>query len=329
MTDMIEERRVAPRKMPSPVALAVREGLSKTPKTLPPWLFYDDAGSALFEKITELPEYYPTRTERAIFAERGRELMRLGMSNADTTIVELGAGTSTKTQVLLEHTVELFGAARYVPLDVSRAPLEEAKLRLRRDLPQVHVEPAVVANEDVTRVLSGIPARKLVLFIGSSLGNYERPDAEALLRSIRAGMGPGDRLLLGVDFRKSKDVLIPAYDDSAGVTAAFNLNVLRRINRDLGGRFVLPRFQHVAVWNEAESRIEMHLESTVDQDVAISGLDMTIHLGAGERIHTESSIKYDERRINALFAAAGLRRTHLETDERAWFGVFLAAPSLR
>lgn len=305
------------------VALSVREGLSRTPKRLPPWLLYDSAGSELFERITQLPEYYPTRTERAILEAHGDALLGQALPGAEGTLVELGAGTATKTQVLLRQRVARHGFARYVPLDVSPTALDMARARLGRELPDVEVLPRTATNEAVAPVLRSIPGRKLVLFIGSSIGNYEGGEALALLRSIRQGLQRGDGLLLGTDFKKDPQVLVPAYADAEGVTAAFNLNVLERINRELGGRFVSERFEHIAVWNESASRIEMHLESKIDQCVAIEQLGLRLQFLRGERIHTESSVKYDEAGLDALLVPARFLRERTVTDRKRWFGVSL------
>lgn len=298
---------------------AVARGLAATPKTLPPWLFYDARGAALFEEITRLPEYYLTRAEREIFERHGAALMRAAGA-AGATVVELGAGTAAKTELLLR----VAGAARYVPVDVAPSALEAAAARLAGIVP---VTPWTLTHEQAMPRLAALPGRKVVLFIGSSIGNHEGAEAIALLAGVRAALGDGDAFVLGTDLRKDPAVLVRAYDDAAGVTAAFNRNVLVRINRELGGRFDVERFRHVALWNEERSRIEMHLESQGAQSVAIDALGATFRFADGERIHTESSVKYDLPMVDALLAAAGFRRERTFLDEDRRFAVHVAVTS--
>jgi len=215
---------------------AVRAGLGSAPKSLPPWLFYDGEGSRLFELITQLPEYYLTRAEREIFTLSADEIIAVAAGDhPNLHIVELGAGTATKSQILLRAAVRRQGRCLYVPVDVSRTALESAVTRLRREEPGVEVRPLAAQFTDATLRLRHIPPRRLVLFIGSSIGNFEEPDAVELLASVRRSLVPGDALLLGADRKKSPARLLPAYDDGQGVTSAFNKNVFGRINRELGG----------------------------------------------------------------------------------------------
>ena len=313
--------------MSAAIAADVRRGLAAAPKSLPPYLFYDDEGSALYERITELPEYYLTRAEREIFETHASEIVALAAdrNGRPLRVVELGAGSAAKTQVLLRAVVERQGRCSYVPIDISAAAIEQGRLRLRSVLPEVQVAPLVMTHEQALGALrlDAVPS-SLVLFIGSSIGNFEDDEASAILRGLADALGEGTPLLLGTDLRKSPDLLVRAYDDAAGVTAAFNKNLLRRINRELGGHFELERFRHVALWNAAASRIEMHLESTVMQEVAIDGLDHCARFEAGETIHTESSIKYDLPRVEALLGAGGfaLQRTFHDAERR--FAVHLA-----
>ncbi len=311
------------------IGAAVRDGLSSPEKKLPAFLLYDERGSALFEKITELPEYYLTRAERAIFdtdaaqiAARARALVTRPLQ-----VLELGAGTATKSQILLHALAERQGPTLYVPADLSYDPLVEASQRLSREEPLLTVRPLLARHEEALSAASELPGSLFVWFLGSSIGNYDDLQATALLQDVRAALGESGLLLLGADLKKSADVLLPAYDDAQGVTAAFNKNLLARINRELGGHFDLESFRHVAVWNEARSRMEMHLESTRAQEVAIDGLDMRVSFAAGERIHTESSHKYDRERLEALFAGAGLARVQTFMDPKERFAVHLARPS--
>jgi L-histidine Nalpha-methyltransferase len=305
---------------------AVASGLGRKHKSLPPWLFYDRVGSELFERITELPEYYLTRAEREIFRTHADDIVATAAAgtSAPLHVIELGAGTATKSQILLRAVVRRQNRCLYVPVDVSASALDVAAERLEREEPQVEVRPLAVHHGEATERLRTIPARRLVLFIGSSIGNFDDADAIELLEAVRRGLSRGDCLLLGADRKKDPARLIAAYDDGAGVTAAFNKNVLARINRELGGEFQVDRFRHVAIWNEERSRIEMHLESMADQTVGIEALEMEVRFAAGERIFTESSNKYDTARIDALLGRAGFRRERTFSDAEGLFGVHVA-----
>lgn len=315
----IEDRRKA-------MAEDVRRGLSSTPKSLPAYLFYDDEGSRLYEQITELDEYYPTRTERAILAQHAADIVRRVRLDASEPlrIVELGAGTATKTTLLLEAVVAEQGECVFVPIDVSRAALDEAAERLARELPAVDVQPFVGQHEASFETIRALGPRRLVLFIGSSIGNFDDTAALALLGGVRESLKPGGALLLGTDLRKDPARLVAAYDDASGVTAAFNRNILRHINRELAAGFEPERFRHVAVWNDDASRVEMHLESREAHEVHIGAIDLVVRFGEGERIHTESSVKYDLPRVDALLGAAGFTRETTYTDDEQLFAVHLA-----
>jgi dimethylhistidine N-methyltransferase len=306
------------------LAAVVAAGLRASPKRLPPWLFYDAEGSALFERITELPEYYPTRAEREIFVRHGAAIVAAALRDRDATFVELGAGTATKTQLLVSAAADQRGHVRFVPIDVSPTALAIAHARIAAEDPRIAVEPWVAPHGEALPRLAALAGPKVVLFVGSSIGNYEGNEAIGLLAGVRAALRPGDALVLGTDLRKDPAVLVRAYDDAAGVTAAFDKNLLARINRELGGRFDLARFRHVALWNEACSRIEMHLESVGDQVVAIERLGLAVPFRSGERIHTESSVKYDDAMVDALLAAAGFRRARTWTDAAARFAEHVA-----
>jgi L-histidine N-alpha-methyltransferase len=313
----------------SAIAQDVRRGLGSSPKWLPAYLFYDEAGSRLYERITELPEYYLTRAERAIFELYARSIVSrvtAGRTPGERPlgVVELGAGSASKTAVLLRAVLERQERCRYVPIDVSRAAIELAEGRLHAELPRVDVRHLVMTHEEALGVLPGVESPNLVLFIGSSVGNFEDPEAASLLRRLRGALGAETSLLLGTDLRKSPDILLPAYDDAAGVTAAFNKNVLVRINRELGGRFDLNLFRHVARWNDAASRVEMHLESTVAQTVAIDRLELRVRFDAGETIHTESSVKYDLPRVERLLTWGGFALETTFYDDARRFAVHLA-----
>jgi dimethylhistidine N-methyltransferase len=302
----------------------VRRGLSARPKTLPPYLFYDDAGSWLYERITELPEYYLTRAERGILLSYARELVqRVQRDFESLTVIELGAGSASKTEILLRAILEQGARCTYIPIDVSRSALAAATQRLGQALPSVEIHAKPATYERALRALGEVSAPRLVLFLGSSVGNMADDEASALLRHVRGAL-PGEVwLLLGTDLRKTPEVLRAAYDDAAGVTAAFNKNLLVRINRELGGHFDLDGFRHVARWNARESRVEMHLESTRSHEVAVDAIGLRIRFEVGETIHTESCAKYDLPRVERLLAAGGFARAATYSDHELGFAVHL------
>jgi dimethylhistidine N-methyltransferase len=312
ITPHIEER----------VASAVRGGLGGQPKRLPPWLFYDETGSRLFEEITERPEYYLTRTEREIFAERAAAIIHEAAQGKRLRIVELGAGSADKTRLLLTAAAARQGRVVYEPLDVSASALEAAQKRIEQEICGVTVLPQVM---DYTHglELARTSERHLVLYIGSSIGNFDPWQADELLAMIHAGLKPGDVLLLGTDLVKDEAPLLAAYDDVAGVTAAFNLNVLARLNYELNGDFDLEAFEHRAVWNATESRIEMHLVSRTDQKVRLGALDLQVSFREGETIHTENSYKYRPGQVEGMLRRAGFEPAGRWTDPQGWFGVCL------
>jgi L-histidine Nalpha-methyltransferase len=310
----------------TPIAVEVFTGLTGEPKALSPWLFYDEAGSRLFEEITELPEYYVTRTERQILAEHADEIISAAAGGRDLSMIELGAGTATKTGLLLNAVVRLQGSVTYYPIDVSQTALDEARSRLEAELPEVTVEPIVADYTEGIRQNSTFHGgRRLVLYIGSSIGNFSPEDAVEVLRGVRAQLSPGDCLLLGTDMVKDAQMLHVAYDDAAGVTARFNMNVLTRINREFEGNFDLRLFRHQARWNAQESRVEMHLESLLPQKVAIRALDLEVRFLSGETIHTENSYKFTDESVLELLTRAGFRLRQQWSDADKWFTVYLAA----
>jgi L-histidine N-alpha-methyltransferase len=310
----------------TPIAVEVFTGLTGEPKTLSPWLFYDEAGSRLFEEITELPEYYVTRTERRILAEHADEIISAAAGGRDLSMIELGAGTATKTGLLLNAAVRLQGGVTYYPIDVSQTALDEARSRLEAELPEVTVEPIVADyTEGMRQNRTFRSGRRLVLYIGSSIGNFSPEDAVEVLRGVRSQLSPGDCLLLGTDMVKDAQTLHAAYDDAAGVTARFNMNVLTRINRELEGNFDLRLFRHQARWNARESRVEMHLESLLPQKVAIRALDLEVRFLPDETIHTENSYKFTDESVLELLTRAGFRLRQQWSDAGKWFTVYLAA----
>jgi L-histidine N-alpha-methyltransferase len=300
-------------------------GLSAAPKTLSPWLFYDERGSRLFDAITELPEYYLTRTERGIFAEYASDIREMLGPNA--TIAELGAGSAGKTGILLREFAEAQEDVLYQPIDISPTALEDAADAIAVEISGVRVEPQV-ANYITERYRIARPdgARVLALYIGSSIGNFAPEDAAGILRNLRAHLEEDDVLLLGVDLAPGKqkpvETLVAAYDDAAGVTAEFNRNVLVRLNRELGADFSVDCFAHRARWNAAASRMEMHLESLVAQTVTIEGKAFAFR--AGETIHTENSYKFTEASLHELLGASGFRLEQELHDAQDRFAVVLA-----
>lgn len=298
-------------------------GLSQLHKTLPCRYLYDARGSELFEEITQLPEYYLTRTETAILEANSTDIVD-GMPD-DGVLVEFGSGSSTKTEILLQKLPKL---AAYAPVDVSQSALRGAELRLKSRFPHLEVNP--ILDDFSQFAIPPILARraKTGFFPGSTIGNFKPSEAVRLLRHFRAVLSPGGRLIVGVDLKKDPEFIIRAYDDSAGITAAFNLNLLARINRELGGSFDPAAFKHKAVYNAGAGRIEMHLESTRDQEVRLLGHRFTF--GAGERIHTENAYKYSIPEFQQLARSAGWLPRRVWTDSGRLFSIHeLIAPDRR
>ena len=350
------------------VADAARLGLTSTPKSLPPWLFYDAPGSRLFEQITTLPEYYLTRTERTLFTIHADEIfselqtvtsspapvilsegaqapkskdLRLS-SEHHLTIAELGAGTASKTGILLRALTRRQPHVLYQPIDISPTALDEASESIESNIPGITVRPQV-ANyiTDTVRIERPPHARVLALYIGSSIGNFSPAEARQILTRLRSELAPGDALLLGADLAptpaddpaanghgKSVATLLAAYNDAAGVTAAFNRNILARLNRDLGADFRPRQFDHSALWNPVHSRIEIYLRSRAPQQVTIpansAGGRLSLHFAEGETIHTENSYKFTPAAISALLADSAFTPTRTFTDANNLFAVTLA-----
>lgn len=320
------------------VAEAAYSGLTAAPKMLSPWMFYDEAGSALFEEITRLPEYYLTRTERALLARYADEILDIcgactgGQLESPLQVIELGAGTATKTGILLKSLTERQLEVRYQPIDISPTALDEAAASLTA-LCGVAVEPCVANYVTDSVSLDRSPDdRVLALYIGSSIGNFSPSEARGILQNLRDNLQRGDMLLLGTDLApstsKSVDVLLAAYNDAAGVTAAFNRNILRRLNRDLGANFQVERFRHYALWNQGQSRIEMHLQSACAQRVRLPQTEVTpaatFQFLPGETIHTENSYKFTGDSIATLLADCGFSRLKTFVDDEGLFAVTLA-----
>lgn len=305
----------APRTDTQRLALEVVRGLTSNPKTLPPKLFYDAMGAELFERICELPEYYLTRAELEILRARSGEIAKLAGPRA--ALIEYGSGAGVKIRLLLDA---LESPAAYVPIDISHEQLARVAGELAAEYPNVAVRPL---NADYTAPLT-LPvlpegSRRLAFFPGSTIGNFHPMEASIFLRRVRRAVGRNGALVLGVDRRKRAGILDAAYDDAAGVTAAFNLNMLSRVNRELGADFDLDRFAHRAYFNSKASRVEMHLVSLADQIVHVAG--EPIRFASGESIWTESSYKYDRARLRELTESAGFRLDRLWTDSKQQFWV--------
>lgn len=303
------------------MANEVAEGLARRQKELPAKYFYDERGSDLFERITKLPEYYLTRAERALLEEHAREIVALFRPR---TLVELGAGSAAKTRILLDAMRDAGCLEEYVPIDVSAEFLHETSRQLRREYPGLRVVPAVADISDSLGVPERLPRPALFAFLGSTIGNFDAPAARSLLGRVRQSMRPFDRLLLGTDLRKSRRVIEAAYNDSRGVTATFNRNMLRVVNRELGANFDVGGFMHRAFYSVERHRIEMHLVSTREQVVHIP-LVGEVHLAEGESIRTEISCKYDRPSVRRLLRAASLRLERWIADDGR-FALSVASP---
>ncbi|MDJ0389926.1 L-histidine N(alpha)-methyltransferase [Roseomonas sp. E05] len=310
-------RAAAPRHFDPAIAEVALKGLRAPRKTLPAHLLYDEAGCRLFEAITRLPEYYVTRTELALLRQLGPELReRIGPGAA---VVEYGAGAPAKAALLL---AALDRPAAYVPFDIAEGAVTATAEALRQRFPGLALHPLVGDFMDGI-ALPELPRPLLGFFPGSTIGNLDPEAAVRFLRKVRAALGEEARFLVGVDLPKSPEVLVPAYDDAAGVTAAFNLNLLHRLNREAGAAFDAARFTHRAVWNATDSRIEMHLQSRQPHSVAVAGVP--IHFEAGETIHTENSYKRSPDAFLALAAQAGWRGEALWLDPEGLFSLHLLA----
>ena len=304
----------------------VRRGLIARPRSLSPWMFYDAEGSRLFERITTLPEYYPTRIERGILSRHADAIIAAAHSDRSLPLrlVELGAGTASKTCILLEAALRLSDDVAYVPVDVCSNALELACQNVACALPEVRIQPIVRNYVTHPLQLEPFDGTTLALYIGTSIGNFSREEARLILRKLGIQLQTGDALLLGTDMVKDEPTLLAAYDDSDGITAAFNLNILHRLNRELWANFDAARFRHRVLWNSIESRIEMHLESTQEQDVSIEHADLDLHFMPRETIHTENSYKFTDLGIRRLLKEVGFEIRGAWKDSRGWYALTLA-----
>ena len=308
----------------SPLAAAgadVRHGLSQTPKTLPPQYFYDAQGSELFEQICQLPEYYLTRTEASILQESAAAIAQ---HTAPCELIELGSGSSTKTRLLLDAYQHQKAPLCYRPIDVSASILETSTQQLLLDYPTLKVHGLVGTYElGLQHLTTAYLPRRLLLFLGSTLGNLAPAECNAFFELIRGALRPGDFFLLGVDLHKDVAQLEAAYNDRQGITAAFNLNILRHLNQRFDGNFDLTQFEHVAFYNQTQRQIEMHLRSVQAQTVRLAKLDYTVEFQAGETIRSEISRKFDLTELQQQLQAKQFRPVQTWTDPNQWFGVML------
>ncbi|GAA1591412.1 L-histidine N(alpha)-methyltransferase [Actinoplanes couchii] len=298
----------------------VRAGFTADPRRTSPKYFYDARGSDLFEEITRLPEYYPTRTERSILDQRAAEIARITEAK---TLIEIGSGSSEKTRLLLDALLGHGTLGSFVPLDVSASALSAAVESLTAAYPGLSVRGVV---GDMTRHLRHLPDgdNRLIAFLGGTLGNLVPGERAGFLGALRSVLHEGEWLLIGADLVKDPAVLVPAYDDAAGVTAEFNRNVLHVINRELGADFDPSAFQHVARWDPEHEWIEMRLRALSEQRVVIPALSLDVTFAAGEELHTETSAKFRREGLAAELAAAGFTTRHFWTDPAGWFSVTLA-----
>jgi dimethylhistidine N-methyltransferase len=329
ITDLqiFEAKSLAPLDAREALIDEVWRGLLKRPRSLVPWMLYDTEGSRLFECITNLPEYYPTRTERDILANYAEAIVNATGSDYSRPLrlLELGAGTAVKTGILLRAATRLRNEVLYFPVDVSSDALDAACESIGCLLPEVQLQPMVANYVTHPPKLERFNGTTLAMYIGSSIGNFSPEEARRILRNLRSGLRAGDALLLGTDMVKDEATLVRAYDDKDGVTAAFNLNILHRLNRELGANFDTRSFRHQARWNELESRIEMHLESTRDQCVDIPAAQLSVQFAASETIHTENSYKFTEKTLGTLLDDAGFTIEQTWTDPRRWYALTLAS----
>lgn len=304
------------------LAQDVQSGLSAQPKTLPPKYFYDDLGSRLFDRICDTPEYYQTRTEQALLESIAGGLIE---EIAPSDVIELGSGAARKTRAVLDAIHRAGQRCRYVPFDVSEGMLHASARQLLNEYEWLTVR-GIVGDYD--RHLSLLPAGRcrLFLFLGGTIGNFEPAEAVRFLARVRKNMGPRDRLLLGTDLVKDHEVLNAAYNDQAGVTAAFNKNVLSVINAELGGHFDLARFEHLAFFEPERSQVEMHLRSVIDQTVPVDDLGLQVSFSAGETVRTEISQKFSRQSASAMLAQAGLELCQWFVPDNEYFALSVSKP---
>lgn len=314
------EVHITPEQLSAALRADVERGLTATPKWLPPKWFYDARGSELFERITELPEYYPTRTEHALLEAHAREIATVAMPQI---LVELGSGSSRKSRLLLHELGARGTLEKYVPQDVSESALRDAAQRISAEFPEIDVHGVV---GDFTESLQHLPGggSRMIAFLGGTLGNLVPDERREFLAEIARVLDPGEHLLLGVALVTDPRVLVPAYDDAAGVTAQFDLNVLLVLNKQLGADFDPDGFRHVALWDPVDEWIEMRLEATTDMTVHVADLGLSLSFTAGEQMRTEISAKFRQSGIGAELVAAGFEDIRTWTDDDQRFALVCA-----
>jgi len=296
-------------------------GLTQEQKTIPCHYLYDDRGSEIFEQICELPEYYPTRTEAQILRENGRAIAQ---TTGNCELIELGSGSSTKTRLLFDAYAALGEPLYYIPIDVSAGILETSAQQLLADYPRLKIHGLIGTYQQALQHLPPSPlSKRMVFFLGSSLGNFAPEQCREIFRDVRDALHPGDYFLLGLDLQKSKSILEPAYDDSQGVTAEFNYNLLDHLNRRFQGNFNRQYFRHWTFYNSELGQIETYLRSTRPQTVQLKALDLTVDFTAGETIHTEISRKFNLQEMDQELSQAGLKVLNTYTDPQDWFALLL------
>jgi L-histidine Nalpha-methyltransferase len=300
----------------------VQTGLQSQSRSLKPWMFYDELGFRLFERITSLPEYYLTRIERSLLECHSEAIVSSACTGSQPLrLLELGAGTATKTCLLLAAAAHRKIEVVYMPLDVSADALDTACQSIADAFPEVFIEPVVVNYVDNPPQLEEFDGATLALYLGSSIGNFMPEESRTILRNLSSQLRSGDSLVLGTDLVKDESTLVAAYDDNEGVTRAFNLNILNRLNKELRADFDLEGFQHRVRWNPAESRIEMHLESVRDQKVLIADAELELQFSKGETIHTENSYKFSNTGLSALLLSSEFKVENTWKDERNWYAL--------
>jgi len=302
------------------VARAVEEGFAKTPKRLPSWLFYDDAGDKLFQQIMRMPKYYLTRSEYEIMQSYKAELLALFKErNQSFNLIELGAGDGLKTEVLLQHFYSSQADFIYTPVDVSESVLVTLQQRVHRSTPHLVVQPVNKRYEQALEELAQVSDKKVLLFLGANIGNFAFADAKAFVKQVAASMNEGDQLVIGFDLKKDPGLVLQAYNDATGITRQFNLNLLARLNRELGADFAIDQFTHYPTYDPETGLTKSYLVSQCDQTITIPALDQTYHLKRWEIIHTEVSLKYDQAMMETLAVSAGLCITHKFFDAKRYF----------
>ncbi|TFI52686.1 L-histidine N(alpha)-methyltransferase [Mastigocladus laminosus UU774] len=299
----------------------VIQGLTQSPKKLPPKYFYDDRGSELFEQICDLPEYYPTRTESWILSQYADEIAKI---TGVCELIELGSGSSTKTLFLLDAYQKIANSCKYIPIDVSGGILKASVLKLQEKYPSFSIEGLVGTYEQALAKLESISSpSRMIFFLGSSIGNFSPQDSENFLHHISHTLNPGDYFLLGIDLQKPEEILSSAYNDSQGVTAAFNLNMLSHLNWRFQGNFDPSLFTHQAIYNQTDAQIEMYLHCHQNHWVSLEILDLKVFLERGEKILTEISRKFDLAIMQKELENKGLKTLKIWTDPKQWFGLIL------